>query len=311
MSKTTELVRYTAPGGEEICFPVARVKGNAPGPHVVITAGVHGCEYPGIVSAIRFFQELDPAVLRGEVTIVTVSSIKAFEDRTPFVGPVDGKNPNRCFPGTLDGTYTDALTYYLFHDFIQKGDYFMDLHGGDMVEALEPFSIYHCGGDPEVEQRSKEVAEYFGLPNIVSTMSGGSWDDSGTAYANAAIAGVPGAILEVGGIGQLDQESVDMHLTGLRNVLRHFGNLPQEGIKPDNLCFYQDFVWLRSPVKGIFYKEVNIGDRVKSGQSIGRVEDFFGTVLAQVTAPCDGALLFLTTSPAMADQGLILGLGVQ
>jgi len=309
MSKTTEFINYNAPDGREIRLPVATVKGSSPGPKVLITAGIHGCEYPGIVAAIRFFQELNPEDLSGEVTFIPICSISGFENRSPFVSPEDGKNPNRVFPGRLDGTFTDALAYHLFNDFMKKADYHLDLHGGDLVEALVPFAIYHGGEDDETERISRELVEYYGLPHVVMSTSGGAWDDSGTTYTNAAKAGVPSAIVEAGGVGQLDQESVDIHLDGLRNVLRYLKCLKGEAVKPSNQQFYKDFVWLRSPVAGIFYKEVEVGDTICKGQKIGQVEDYFGNKLAEITAPSDGNLLFLTSSPAIGEEGLILGLG--
>ena len=308
--KSSEIVKYSSPDGKEILFPVAKVTGAQAGPNVVITAGIHGCEYPGIVAAIRFFQELAPEEICGQVTLITVSSLLSFEQRTVFVCPDDGKNPNRCFPGSLSGTYTDAMVYYLFHDFIAKADYYLDLHGGDMVEALEPFSIYHEGDNKEISKLSREIVEYYGLPNIVSTVPGGVWDDSGTTYANAAKAGVPAAILEAGGIGLLDQLSVDLHLAGLRNVLRHLKTLKGEAVKPQNIVAYSDFIWLRSPAGGIFNKIVEVGDSLKQNQKIGQVEDYFGNKLADVISPNNGKVLFMTTSPAIPEQGLILGLGV-
>lgn len=310
MGKTTEIKKYKSPCGREINFPVAKIKGINDGPKVLIIAGVHGCEYPSIVAAIRFSQELKPEEISGEVTIIPVCSTLAFEKRTVFVNPIDGKNPNRVVPGNLTGTYSDALTYYLYQDFIAKADYFLDLHGGDMVEALEPFSIYHEGENKETARLSREIAEYFLLPNVLHTVPGASWDDSGTTYGNAARAGIPSAILEVGGIGQLDQPSVDKHLIGLRNVLRHFKVLKGEAVKPQNVQHYNDFVWLRSPAAGIFYRAVEVGDTLKKGQKIGHVEDYFGNILAEMNSTHDGKVMFLTSSPAMADQGLILGMGV-
>ena len=310
MSKTSEFITYKAPDGKEIRFPVAKVKGDLPGPKVFINGGMHGCEYPGIVAAIRFFNELDPAEISGEVTIVTICSVDAFEKRSVFVTPEDGKNPNRFFPGSLTGSYTDALAYYLFNDFIKKADYFIDLHGGDMVEALDPFVIYRGGENNETERLSRELVEYYGLPNIVMTKAGGAWDDSGTAYANAAMAGVPGAIVEAGGVGQLDQASVDLHLKGLRNVLRHFKCLKGDAVKPENQNFCKDLLWVFSPAGGIFYREVEVGDKLRKGQKLGQVEDYFGKKLADVISPSDGNLLFLTTSPAIKDKGLLMGLGV-
>ena len=95
MKKTTELLEFHTPENESVIFPVATVEGKSPGPHFVITAGIHGAEYPGIVSAIRIFNELDPEEIHGTVKIVTISSLKAFESRSMFICPVDGKSPNR------------------------------------------------------------------------------------------------------------------------------------------------------------------------------------------------------------------------
>jgi len=311
MPKNKEIKRFSTQDGNEICFPVGTIVGDKPGPHVLITGGIHGCEYPGIVSAIRLFQELKPEDICGEVTIITISSVKAFETRSVFVVPVDGKNVNRCFPGKLDGTYADALAYYLLHEFIAKADFYIDLHGGDMVEALLPFSIYHGGEGNETERLSKEIVDYYGLKHVVMSVPGGAWDDSGTTYANAAKLGVPGAIVEVGGVGLLLEADVEQHLWGLRNVLRHVKCLKGEAVKPEGIQYYQGMSWVMSPAEGICYVQVKVGETIKKGQKVACVEDYFGELLAEVFAPCDGILVFLTTSPAMKNNGLIMGIGIK
>ena len=309
MQKTQQFLDFKAPCGELIRFPVGRIVGDAPGPHFVITAGVHGAEYPGIAAAMTLFQMLEPEMVKGQVTIVTISSLEAFQKRSIFICPFDGKNPNRVFPGKLDGTYTDALAYYLFNEIIRHGDYYLDLHGGDMVEALLPFSIYHTGS--EVDERSRELAEYYLLPNIIATSSGGTWDDSGTTYSNAAKLGIPAAIVESGGIGQMDQASIDEHMRGLINVLRHYNVLDGPVTKPDNTVFYRDFLWLYTPKGGVFHHMVDVGESVKAGQTAGIVKDYFGNQLTEILVPEDSRVLFRTTSPAVAENGLLYGLGVQ
>ncbi len=86
-----------------------------------------------------------PSELAGSITAVPVVSMQSFERRSPFVVPEDGKNLNRSFPGTYDGTYTDALARGIFDELIAPADVLIDLHGGDLVEALEPFTIYGRG----------------------------------------------------------------------------------------------------------------------------------------------------------------------
>lgn len=310
MSKTTEYIRFPSPEGQEICFPTATVIGDYPGPCLVVTAGVHGCEYPGIAAAISLFKELDPVQVHGTVRIVTIVSLESFEQRVPFVCPVDGKNPNRFCPGDLEGSYSQVQMYHYLHSLLKGADYHLDLHGGDLVEALEPFSLCHVGAGADVDQQSFELAYHYGLPNMVKTSSGGEWPDSGTTYANAAERGIPSVIVEAGGIGQLDQAAVDIHRKGLYNVLRHTGILEGEVTKPE-IEVFSGFKWVYTPWKGIFYRAVAVGDRVCAGQLLGRIEDYFGQSHGEVESPVSGKVVFLTTCPAMKEGGLLMGIAFQ
>ena len=309
MGKTRETIVHKTPEGEEILFPVVRIEGSEPGPHVVITGGLHGCEYPGIAAAIAISKELTPETVHGKVTVVTICSVQAFEARSMFVTPSDKKNPNRFFPGMKDGTYTDILVNHIYEDFIAGADYHLDIHGGDMVEALDPFCLYHTGAGAETDEKSRQLAMYYGLPGVIATQSQGTWPDQGTNYGNSAENGIPAIIAEVGNIGQLTEEDTALHLRGIKNVLKYVGVLDGEPVKFDNITEYRNFVWLYTPVKGIYYCNVHAGDVITEGQDLGRMEDYFGNHLADIKAPVSGKILFLTTSPAMKEKGLIMGIG--
>jgi predicted deacylase len=55
---------------------------------------------------------------------------------------------------------------------------------------------------------------------------------------------------------------------------------------------------------------VEAGDLVAAGQPIGTVSSLDGSQLLEtITAPADGVIIFLTSSPAVAADGLLLGLG--
>jgi uncharacterized protein len=69
------------------------------------------------------------------------------------------------------------------------------------------------------------------------------------------------------------------------------------------------FTWLNSPAEGMWYPSVAVGESVREGQVLGRIGDLFGDTLAEITAPHDGHVLFITSSPAMRAEGLILAVG--
>jgi predicted deacylase len=286
--------------------PAFEARGAQDGPRVTLIGGIHGCEYSSIAAVTRFMNELDSTELRGSVTAVPVVSMLSFVRRSPFVVPEDGKNLNRCFPGSYDGTYTDVLARSIYDELIAPADVLLDLHGGDMVEGLEPFAIYEAS---PVEDRAHAIAVAFGLPYVVreERQEGGL---GGMTSSAAAQAGIPAIIAEAGGRGQLEEGAVQLLVRGVRNVLRSLEMLsgPVEPPPADQRTV-GSFVWLRCERAGWWDAAVDAGDSVRDGQVLGRVRDLWGDVHQEIRAPRDGVVLFITTSPAVSDDGLLLGLG--
>jgi predicted deacylase len=54
---------------------------------------------------------------------------------------------------------------------------------------------------------------------------------------------------------------------------------------------------------------VGVGDKVTSGQVLGRVTDHEGRVLQTATSPADGSVLFLVTSLAINKGDPFLAVG--
>ena len=286
--------------------PAFEATGVSEGPKLSLIAGVHGCEYSSIAAVLRFVNELDTSELSGTITAVPVVSMESFRQRSPFVVPADGKNLNRSFPGSREGSYTDVLARSIYEDLIAPADVLVDLHGGDQVEGLEPFAIYEAS---PVEARAHAIAVAFNLSYVVreERHEGGL---GGLTTSAAAEAGIPGVIAEAGGRGLLEESAVQLLVTGVRNVLRHLEMLPG---KPDPPPGAQrqvgSFIWLRSTHEGWWDSAVESGDEVREGQALGSVRDLWGDVLEEIPAPRDGVILFITTSPAVAADGLLLGLG--
>jgi hypothetical protein len=276
------------------------------GPKVSLIGGIHGCEYSSIAAVTRFMSELDTSELKGTITAVPVVSMESFRQRSPFVVPVDGKNLNRSFPGSYDGTYTDVLARSIYETLIEPADALIDLHGGDQVEALEPFAIYEAS---PVEETAHEIAVAVGLPYVVreERTEGGL---SGMTTSAAVEAGIPGVIAEAGGRGLLEASATSMLVAGVRNALRTLGMLPGGPVPP--LVGQRQvgrFLWLRSTEAGWWDWAVEAGDEVARGEVLGRIRDLWGGVLQEIVAPEDGIVLFITSSPAVGADGLLLGLG--
>ena len=117
-----------------------------------------------------------------------------------------------------------------------------------------------------------------------------------------------GVIAEAGGIGQLEQQAVALLANGTRNALKQLEMLPGEPDPPRSRTITR-FEWLYSTPAGFWVARARTGDRVEAGDLLGEVRDLYGDMLEEVHAPAAGTVLFLTTSAAVAANGLLLGLG--
>jgi predicted deacylase len=292
--------------GDPIEIPYARIVGTAgEGPHLTVIAGIHGGEYTSMAAVMRLIGTLDEQQLRGTVTAVPIVNQPAFWNRTPFVVPVDGKNLNRTFPGDPEGTYTEVLAHEVFTAFIEPTDLLIDMHAGDIPEGLEPFCLFE---ESPVEERARGMALAYGTGHVVR-QSRAVRTVGGSSSSAAADIGVPAIIAEVGANGICDEASVARHLQGVLNVCAHLGMLPaavaETAATPAE---YNGWVWMRSTVQGWWQPRIAVGEQVRAGDVLGAVLDPFGRELERVEAPAAGCPLFLTSSPAVLADGLLLGL---
>jgi predicted deacylase len=288
--------------------PVIELTGSS-GPRLTVLAGVHGCEYAPMAAVRHWTRALAGRELRGSVRAVPVLNLPAFRARSPFVVPDDGKNLNRCFPGDPSGTVAERLAHAAFTQLIEGSDALVDAHAGDMVEALEPFALYDAGAS---EDRARELAAAYGLGYVIRQEPGPGRAVGGTTSTAAAAIGIPAIIAEAGGCGLVEQAAVAAHVRGLDRLLAVLGMTSDpvpDGGAPVHLG---RFLWLRAASEGWWEPAIRPGERVAAGQVLGTVSSLDGAqVLQAVTAPAPGVPMFITSSPAVAADGLLLGLGAQ
>jgi predicted deacylase len=319
--------------------PVVSVTGAKPGPVLFVNAGVHGGEYPAMEAVIRLGKALDPKKISGTVILMPVLSLPAFRMRTPFVCPIDNVNPNRVFPGDPSGSYSEQMTHALIHEFVVHADAYIDLHGGDIPEALVPFVI--CRSEAgladqkarDVAARSREMAMAFGLPYVLTVSkpvqpSKGNRAGSGglSSYAAGSERNVPSILAEAGAVGQLQEDAVNLLVNGVLNVMAHLKMIAAQGRgqrtkdrKKKKMSAADTaasttltkFEWLYTKHAGMWYPKVAAGDEVKEGQQIGMVGDLFGDTLETIVSPVDGVVLFLTVNPSVLEKGLLMGIGCE
>ena len=284
-------------------LPLWLINGSEAGPTLVVTGGVHGAEYASIAAALDFGQSLAPNGLHGRVIVVPVVNLPGFAARSIYICPLDGKNPNRVFPGDAGGTASEQYADWVFRNVITQADYYVDMHGGDLIEALIPFTIFFRSGNERVDAASLEMAKIFGIPYLVSSVNPGS------TIAAASSAGIPAILTESGAQGIWTAEQVADHTNGLQRLMLYLKMIPGSAPEPTPFTLLEQFLWLRSEHEGFWYPQVSVGETVHAGQKLGHIKDWEGNVLQTALSPNTGTVLFIVSSLAIHENDPLFAVG--
>ena len=289
--------------GTPVRMPVTLINGEKEGKTVLITGGTHGGEYPGVETAIRLAATISPEDICGQLIIVHPCNVPAFQAKLQYVGPYDGRNLNREYPGLATGTVTQRIAFTVSSMLFPQADFYMDLHGGDIHEALTPFVLYSKLGDEEQTKLSLEASKALGLSYVCGSVS------SNGTFGCAAKMGIPGFLAEIGNLGLWSEEEVELYLRGVKNVLRMLSVMDGEVFGNPDCIVCEKMVGVDADQTGCWYPCVGLKEHVKEGQKIGEIRDYFGKVLAEYTSPCDGDVLYVIASLAINAGDPIFALG--
>jgi predicted deacylase len=274
---------------EPIRVPLVVVHGHRPGPRLCLTAGVHAAEYPGIDAVMQTVQRLDPAQLAGTVVAVPVVNPPMFQRRSGFLSPIDGLNLNRTAPGRADGTISEVLAHVLLNEVIGMCQYHIDCHGGDLGEILWPYSGYALTGDSELDRQGEELARLWS-PRIVALYREGSGlpPTKGSLTSQATRHGVVSILAEAGSNGTLEPADVEIHMRGMRNVMRYLGMIAGEPDAAGERVEPTGQFVVSAQRGGLLRLKIGIGDEIREEQEIAEVCDLFGEVVERIHSPRDG-----------------------
>jgi hypothetical protein len=285
-------------GGTEI--PVTTIRGAHPGPVLALIAGNHGYEYPPILALQQLRGQIQVDSLHGTVIMVHVANMPSFLGRTVYFSPVDGRNLNRCYPGSAAGTVSERIAHAITTQVIEPADYVLDLHCGDGNESLRPYVYQTVTGNAALDAAMADLVLAFGIDHILVDRNRPT-DPARSIYCSstAITRGKPAMTVESGSLGRTDDECVQQIVSGCRGVMRHLKML-NDGPAPLAKPVYLDpSVVITSPATGILYPQVEPGQVVTKGAVLARITDFFGTGLAAVEAPIDGVVLYIVATPPM------------
>jgi predicted deacylase len=267
-----------------IQIPIVIINGQLDGPVLCLTAGVHATEYPSIDALMRLTRELTPQSLRGTLVAVPVVNMHMFASRLGFVSPIDGLNLNKIAPGGKGGSFSEILADVLLNEVIGKAEYHVDMHAGDLGEILYAFGGYPITGDADRDRRGEALARLY-TPRLVALYRENSKLPAapGSIVLEATRRGVVSILAESGGNGTLEEPDVQVHLAGVRNIMRYLKMIDGEPKIPGQQLIATERYVTRAKRAGLVHLKVAIGEEVDEGQEAAEICDVWGETVERVT----------------------------
>ena len=282
------------PGGRSLDIPVIVINGAEDGPCLWLDGAIHGDEPEGTLACHMIDAELDPTVMRGNVVLVPVLNVPAFE-AAQRGNPLDTftYDLNRIYPGREEGYLTERLAFQHSAWMRDVATFEISIHSGGAHSYLS--ETIFTTTQPEAIELAKAMGSDW--PLILKNIR-----PSGTPPAVMYDAGKYGLTVELG--GRSATSPLEFHrcartlANGILNVLKHYKVIDGSPAYADK---WQTGVQhaLLAPVSGMFVAEPAIGLQkpMQQGNLIARIVDVYGERLADITAPVDGMIFGLRALP--------------
>ncbi|TXB63999.1 succinylglutamate desuccinylase/aspartoacylase family protein [Vicingus serpentipes] len=269
--------------------PIIVSRGLKPGPVILLNAGIHGDEVNGVEIVRQIISKGYHKPECGTVVCIPVLNVFGFLHKTREFP--DGRDLNRVFPGSKEGSLASRFAYYLMKDVVPKVDYCIDYHTG----ASSRFNYTHLrieGTNP----KSIELANVFGAPYILL-----SKQLPKSFRSEAAKIGVGVLLFEGGKSLDLDRAVTKVGVNGALRVMQHLGMRDfRKQLSTDpfvETVTLTDSTWMRARHSGMFRTTVSIGTKIKKGTVLGSISDPFGDFEKRVISKHDGVIICSNHSP--------------
>lgn len=269
------------PTRTQIDIPVTVFNAKEPGPTLLLMAGLHGDEINGIEILRRIFDAKLHRVDAGQVIIIPILNIYGFLNFSRDVP--DGKDVNRSFPGSENGSLAANVANMLMKNVIDQIDYGVDFHtGGGQINNYPQLRADFT--DP----KNRELAGYFQPPMFVQS---GLIDKSLRWAAHQRGKNI--IVFEGGESLRFSPFAIQEGINGILRLMKGLGmrsDAPVQELQPIEVV---DRKWLRCLDSGLWILNCVEGDKIKKGQVLGYTTSPFGDFQSEIISPEDGYIVGL------------------
>ena len=293
--KTINIPLAAMPTHSDVEMKVVVIHGRKPGPCLFICAAIHGDEINGVEIIRRILKRKQIDKISGTLIAIPIVNIHGFITHQRYLP--DGRDLNRCFPGSSKGPLASRMAHTFFTEIVHKCTHGIDLHTG----ARHRTNLPQIRADLSNET-VKSLAITFGVPAIIdSKIRDGSLREAGGDI------GIPILLYEAGEALRFDEICVRAGVRGIVRVMRALQMLPKKQEKPEaaaakasakkEAIITRQTAWVRAPYSGVLRTLVPLGGYAPKGSVLGVINDPLGETEYTVMAPQDGIVIGRTNLP--------------
>ncbi len=268
--------------------PVIIERSKKPGPVVLITAGIHGDEINGVEIVRQIISKNINKPVKGTVICIPVVNVFGFLNQSREFP--DGRDLNRMFPGTKNGSLASRFAYQFVKKILPVADFCLDFHTGGASRFNVP-QIRVKKGD----EKSIKYARIFNAPfTIYSKTIGKSYRETCSKLGKMVL------LFEGGKSMNSNKEIAQYGVEGVMRILKHLGMLKPRFICPDpvmNTILIENSTWMRAKYSGLLHMKVECGKHVEKGEYLATITDPYGKFRHKVLAPHEGYIININESP--------------
>lgn len=290
---------YYMPTGAKMEIPVHVFRAKKKGPSVLFMAGMHGDEINGIeilrnLLKEKYFEKLE----RGSVVAIPIVNVVSFLNGNRALP--DGRDLNRCFPGTKRGSLGSRIAYDMIHKIIPQIDFGVDFHTGG--HEINNYPQVRCVFD---EPKSVELAKTFGAPFILNS----PYRDK-SLRKESAKKGKQILVYEAGESNRFNTIGITEGINGCLRLMKSLKMLDVTTPKSQSITL-NGSKWMRARISGLFRTTKKFGTHVEKDQVIGMVSSPYADLEKPLIAPTDGFLIGINNKPVVNEGDALIHIGTE
>ena len=281
-TKTIELNIATLHTTTELKVPIIVSRSIYEGPTVLLTAGLHGDELTGI--------EIVRQIIRRGInypncgTIICIPLVNVFGFVNQARDFPDGRDLNRIFPGSANGSLASRFAYRIMQDVVPVVDYVIDFHAGGRGRFNVP-QIRIEPNNKVLDVLAQAFATHFILySNNIDGSFREACDKLGKKYL----------LFEAGKALDINNEVIEEGIQGTIRFLDKLNMLNSNftAKQPEKkMVVIEHSTWIRAQYSGMLHNFIHNGAFVKAGTQLGKITDPYGLIEEAIVAPNDGYII--------------------